>query len=362
MSRAEAARAEEGGVGEVGVGLVGYGLAGAVFHAPLVAAEPRLRLHAVATSRAEQVGRDHPGVRVVASATELLEDPAVELVVVAAPNAVHQRLAQAALEAGRHVVVDKPFTLSTADADRLIALAEANRRLLGVFHNRRWDGDFLTVRRCLEAGLLGQVSSFVSRYDRFRPVPKGSWKEQAVPGSGLLWDLGPHLIDQALVLFGRPETVWADLAVQRPGVEAVDWMHLVLGYGRLRVLLHAGVLVRDPGPRFEVHGDRGSFVKHGLDLQEKALAAGQRPGGPGWGSDPPDRHGTLTSEVGGLELAGRLATVPGAYQDFYAGVAAAVAGEGPVPVPAAEARDTIAVIEHALASAGDGRVVRLAPA
>ena len=343
----------------IGVGLAGYGLGGSVFHAPLIQAEPGLRLHAVVTSRDEQVRRELPGVGVVGSAAELLQDPAVELVVVAAPNAVHHQLAAGALRAGRHVVVDKPFALSTADADELIGLAEATDRRLSVFHNRRWDSDFLTVRRCLEAGVLGDVSTFTSRYDRFRPVPKGSWKEQDVPGSGVLWDLGPHLVDQALQLFGRPETVWADVGVQRPGVEAVDYLHLALGYGRLRVLLHAGMEVRDPGPRFEVHGDRGSFVKHGMDLQEQALRAGGRPGDPGWGSEPPDRHGTLTGEVAGLELRGRLESVPGDYGAFYAAMAAAIRGDGPVPVPAAEARDVIMVIELALASAREGRVVRV---
>jgi scyllo-inositol 2-dehydrogenase (NADP+) len=321
----------------IGVGLIGYGLGGAAFHAPLVQAEPRLRLHAVATSRAGQVRRDLPGVAVVASPAELLEDPAVGLVVVAAPNAVHFELAAAALRAGRHVVVDKPFTLSVAEADELIELAGAADRRLSVFHNRRWDSDFLTVRRCLETGLLGDVSSFVSRYDRFRPVPKGSWKEQDVPGSGLLWDLGPHLIDQALQLFGMPQTVWADVGVQRPGVEAVDYVHLALGYGRLRAVLHAGMEVRDPGPRFEVHGDRGSFVTWGLDRQEV--------------------DATLTTEVAGLELRGRLAGVPAAHQAYYAAMAAAVDGQGPVPVTPAEARDTIAVIELALASAREGRVL-----
>jgi scyllo-inositol 2-dehydrogenase (NADP+) len=324
----------------IGVGLIGYGLGGSVFHAPLIEAEPRLRLHAVVTSRAGQVERDHPGVRVVGSAAELLEDPAVELVVVAAPNAVHHELAAAALAAGRHVVVDKPFTLTTADADDLIALAERQDRLLSVFQSRRWDGDFLTVRRCLEAGLLGRVSSFESRYDRFRPAPKGGWKEEDVPGSGLLWDLGPHLIDQALQLFGLPGTVWADLQVQRPGVEAVDWVDLVLGYGRLRVLLRAAMEVRDPGPRFEVHGDRGSLLT--------------------WGLDRPEVDATLTTEVAGLELRGRLAGLPGDHGAYYAAMAAAVAGQGPVPVTAAEARDVIMVIEHALESGRQGRVVRVA--
>ena len=345
----------------IGVGLVGYGLGGSAVHAPLIRAEPRLRLHAVATSRAGQVARDLPGARVAASPEELLEDPAVELVVVAAPNAVHHRLAAAALRAGRHVVVDKPFTLSVADADELIALADAGDRRLSVFQNRRWDADFLTVRRCLENLKRGEVSSLVSRYDRFRPVPKGGWKEGSGPGSGLLWDLGPHLIDQALVLFGMPGTLWADLDVQRPGVGAVDYAQLVLGYGRLRVLLHAAMEVRDPGPRFEVHGDRGSFVKWGMDGQEEALRAGGRPGDPGWGSEPPDRHGTLTGEVAGLELRARVASVPGAYQTFYAAMAAAIAGDGPVPVEPSEARAVVSVIEHALRSAREGRVVEVAP-
>jgi scyllo-inositol 2-dehydrogenase (NADP+) len=322
-----------------GVGLIGYGLGGAAFHAPVIAAEPRLRLEAVVTSRAGQVERDHPGVRVVGSAGELLDDPAVELVVVAAPNAVHHDLAAAALRAGRHVVVDKPFALSTADADDLIALAAASERRLSVFHNRRWDGDFLTVRRCVESGVLGEIATFVSRYDRFRPAPKGGWKEEAVSGSGILWDLGPHLIDQAMVLFGPPRTVWADLGVQRPGVEAVDYVHLVLGYGRRRAVLHAGMLVRDPGPRFEVHGDRGSLVTRGLDQ--------------------PEVDATLTCEVGGLELRGRLAGATTAYGTFYAQMAAAVAGEGPVPVAPDDARATVAVIEHALASARDRRVVEV---
>ena len=325
--------------GTIGVGLIGYGLGGAAFHAPQISAEPRLRLEAVVTSRARQVERDHPGTRVVGGAGELLADPAVELVVVAAPNAVHHELAAAGLRAGRHVVVDKPFTLSAADADELIALAEATDRRLSVFHNRRWDGDFLTVRRGVEAGVLGEVAGFVSRYDRFRPVPKGSWKEEAVAGSGLLWDLGPHLIDQAMVLFGPPRTVWADLGVQRPGVEAVDYLHLVLGYGRLRAVLHAAMLVRDPGPRFEVHGDRGSLVT--------------------WGLDQPEVRATLTGEVAGLEQQGRLEGVPTDYGSFYAAMAAAVAGEGPVPVAPTDARATVAVIEHALASAREGRVVEV---
>jgi scyllo-inositol 2-dehydrogenase (NADP+) len=299
-------------------------------------------------------------VRVVATPAELLEDPAVELVVVAAPNTVHHELAGAALRAGRHVVVDKPFVNQTAEADELIALAQAEGRLLSVFQNRRWDNDYLTIERCVRADLLGRVSSYVARYDRFRPHPKGSWREQDQPGSGVLYDLGAHLIDQALHLFGLPATVMADVGAQRPGAVVDDYFHMLLGYGQLRVILHAGSLVRARVPHFEVHGDKGSFVKYGMDPQEEALRSGRRPGDPGWGTEPSDRYATITTEAPGLELTGRLASVPGAYEAFYAGMAAAILRESQVPVPPEEARNTIWMIECALRSSREGRVIQVA--
>jgi scyllo-inositol 2-dehydrogenase (NADP+) len=343
----------------IGVGLVGYGLAGSVLHAPLIQVEDRLRLQAVASRRSGRVHRDFPELPVVATPAELLQDPAVELVVVAAPNAVHYRLAGEALRAGRHVVVDKPFVPRSSEAEELIRLAERQGRLLSVFQNRRWDNDYLTVERLLRAGLLGRVSTYVARYDRFHPRPEGGWREEDQPGSGVLYDLGAHLVDQALHLFGLPATVTADVGAQRPGALVDDYFHLVLGYGQLRAILHAGSLVRAPGPRFEVHGDQGSFVKHGVDQQAVALEAGRRPGEPGWGVEPEDLHGTLTTEVGGLEVTGRVASVPGSYQAFYREMAAAILGEGPVPVPAEEARDTIRVLECALRGSREGRTVRL---
>jgi scyllo-inositol 2-dehydrogenase (NADP+) len=296
---------------------------------------------------------------VVATAAELLEDPAVELVVVAAPNALHHELAGAALRAGRHVVVDKPFVISSSEADELIGLAERQGRLLSVFQNRRWDGDYLTVGHCVRAGLLGRVSTYIARYDRFAPNPLGGWREREGPGSGVLYDLGAHLIDQALHLFGLPATVMADVGTQRLGAVADDYFHVVLGYQELRVILHAGSLVRTPGPRFEAHGDKGSFVKHGVDPQALALESGGRPGDPGWGSDSEDRYGTLTTEVGGVEVTGGLATLPGSYESFYREMAGAVLGEGRVPVPAEDARNTIWMIECALRSSHERRVVAI---
>jgi scyllo-inositol 2-dehydrogenase (NADP+) len=265
----------------IGVGLVGYGMSGSSLHAPLITAEPRLRLRAAVTSDPDRVHRDLPSLEVVPTLARLLDDAAVELVVVAAPNAAHHELVRAALEADRHVVVDKPFTLSTAEADDLIRVAKERDRQLTVFQQRRWDADFLTVRRCVDEGLVGWVTTYVAHYDRFTPQPAGRWTEQDRPGAGVLYDLGSHLIDQGLCLFGIPETVSADLQVQRPGGTAVDYAHLVLGYGALRVILHVGSLVRAQGPRFTVHGDVGSFVKSGIDGQIAALLAGGRPGDPG---------------------------------------------------------------------------------
>lgn len=343
----------------IGVGLIGYGMAGSSLHAPLIDAEGLLRLRAVVSRYPDRVHRDLPSVSVVPTPARLLDDPAVELVVVAAPNAFHHDLTRAALEAGRHVVVDKPFTVTSAEADELIELAAQQERLLSVFHQRRWDSDFLTVERCVRGGVLGRVNTYLARYDRFRPEPQVRWREQVQPGAGLLYDLGSHLIDQALHLFGPPETVLADVRAQREGGVVDDYFHLVLGHPQLRVILHAGSLVRAPGPRFEVHGDAASFVKHGIDGQVAALLAGKRPGDPGWGMEDEDWHGSLTTEAGGLPLTGRLASVPGAYESFYRQMAAAIRGGGPVPVTAEDARATIRVIECALESSTDGRTVPL---
>lgn len=333
----------------IGVGLVGYGMAGASLHAPLITAEPRLELRAVVTSK------HVPGLPVVPTVAALLDDPSVELVVVATPNAVHHDVAAAALDAGRHVVVDKPFTVTTAEADDLIARAGA--RALSAFHQRRWDTDHLTIRRVVDEGVLGRVTTYVGRFDRFKPGGPARWTDDDVPGGGVLYDLGAHLIDQALCLFGTPRTVWADLGTQHPAGRTVDYTHVVLGYGDLRAILHAGSLVRAPGPRFEVHGDRGSFVKDGMDGQIAAMLAGGRPGDPGWGEEPAERHGTLTVDVAGLAATARLASVPGDYGAFYREMAAAVRGEGPVPVPAEQAREVIQVVEKAMESSRDGRVV-----
>jgi len=337
-------------------GLIGYGVAGAFFHAPLIAAADGLRLAAIGSSREDQIAGDFPEAQAYATPEALIADPSIELVVIATPNESHAPLARAALQAGKHVVVDKPFTLDSAEADALIALAAQKGRQLSVFQNRRWDNDFLTVRRLVDDGRLGDVMHFEAHFDRFRPEIKQGWRETDSAGAGMLYDLGAHLIDQALVLFGMPQAVTADVARQREAAKADDYFHLVLDYGRRRAVLHASIFVRDPGPRYLVHGDGGSFVKYGIDGQEAALREGRRPGGGAWGEDDPASFGRFTDVDGTTTV---IDTLPGRYTAFYEGVAAAIRDGAPLPVKASEARDVIRVIEAAQASARERRTVTL---
>jgi scyllo-inositol 2-dehydrogenase (NADP+) len=279
----------------------------------------------------------------------LLAWPGVELVVVAAPTGAHHAVAAAALRAGRHVVVDKPLAATVAEAADLVSLGGDR---LAVFHQRRWDSDFLTLRAALHNGLIGAPATYLGRYDRFRPEVVDRWRERPGPGAGLLQDLGSHLVDQVLHLFGPPAAVTADVGVQRPGGTVDDYFHLVLSYGPLLAVLHAGSLVRAPGPRLELHGDAGSYVSGEPDGQIAALLAGRRPG-PGWGTD--GDPGTVTT-VDGARAADR---VPGAYPEFYRAMAAAVRGAGPVPVTGAAGLDVVRVLELAVRSSAEGRTLSL---
>jgi predicted dehydrogenase len=347
------------------VALIGYGLAGEAFHAPLIAAEPGLELATVVTSSDGRAGRArdrHPGVRVVADAERLHDgDGAHDVVVVATPNRTHVPLARSALEAGAAVVVDKPLAARAEEARELAALAADRNLLLTVFHNRRWDGDMLTVQRLIGEGELGSVLRFESRFDRWRPRIKAGWRERDDPAEagGVLFDLGSHLIDQALVLFGPPRRVYAELAVRRPDAGVVDDAFVALEHDDdVRVQLWMSQTAAQPGPRFRVLGSRAAYVKWGLDGQEAALRAGGRPDEEGWGREPRELWGRLGSE----DDAQPVETAPGDYARFYAGVAAALRDGAPPPVPVADAIAVLEVIEAAVLSAGDARVIELPPA
>jgi scyllo-inositol 2-dehydrogenase (NADP+) len=313
------------------VALIGRGLGGSVFHAPLIRALPALDLVTIAGS---------------ADAAAAAIAPGIDLVVISAPNRTHFPLAAAALEAGKHVVVDKPFTVTVAEADALIALAREKGRMLTIFHNRRWDGDFLTVKKILPR--LGEVRLFEAHWDRFRGEIRPGWKDAADGGAGTLNDLGPHLIDQALQLFGLPDALSADIRAQREGASVDDYFSLTLHYDAQPVVLGASTLVMDPRPRFALHGTGGSFVKYGLDPQEAALKAGADPRAAG--EEAAEHHGTLTTEAG----AERVPTERGRYLTFYDGVVAAIRDGAPPPVDPADAREGLRIIELARRASQEG--------
>lgn len=341
------------------VGIVGYGFATKTFHAPLVAGVPGLHLAAISSSDPAKVRADWPGVPVDPSPEALLARPEIDLVVIPTPNTTHFPLARAALAAGKHVVVDKPFTVTLAEARTLETEAQNAGRILSVFHNRRWDADFMTLRQAIERGELGRIVHFESHFDRYRPEVRARWREQSLPGSGLWYDLGAHLLDQMLQLFGRPESISLDLALQRDGAQSDDWFHAVLRYGQCRCVLHASALVPMPAPRFSVHGSLGSFIKHGLDPQEDCLKAGIRPPAPNWGADPLSAELTFWPE--GVSRTTRRDCLPGDYLAYYLGVRDAILGQGPNPVPAEDAIEVIELIELGTQSAREGRVLPVSP-
>jgi len=334
--------------GPIRVALLGYGYAARTFHAPLISAVPGLCLRLVGSSRATEVHADLPGLPVL-PLEDALRHPEVDLVVVATPNHTHAGLVRAALEAGKHVVVDKPFTVTLAEARELALLAQDCGRLLSVFHNRRWDADFLAARQLLRDGRLGEILHLESHFDRFRPQVRERWREQPGSGTGLWYDLGPHLVDQALCLFGLPQRVSAQFACQRAGASVEDWAHVLLDYGRLQVVLLASMLAAGGAPRFLMHGTRGSWTKQGLDPQEAQLLAGLRPGMVGWGVDTQaslvhDEHGKQHS----LELPA------GDQSRYYRELAEAILGRAPNPVTPAQAVSVMAVMEAARDAAISG--------
>ncbi|HEY0198546.1 MAG TPA: oxidoreductase [Rhodanobacter sp.] len=330
-------------------GLIGYGFAGKTFHAPLINSVPGLDLVAVASSDASKVHADLPDVTVINDAAELIASDAVDLVVIAAPNALHVPLAKAALLAGKHVVIDKPMALDLDEARAVIALAQAQQRLLSVFHNRRWDSDFLAVRAAIERGLIGKVAHFESHIDRYRPEVRDRWREGSGPGAGIWYDLGPHLIDQALQLFGLPDRVHAHLAIQREGGMADDWAHALLDYGTHQVILHASMLVAGATFRFVVHGDRGSLLKKRIDQQEQQLLAGVIPGSDDWGRDSDALvhiHGDGTEHP--------LPVSAGDQRRYYLGIRDALNGTASNPVPPIQALAVMAVLQAGFDASYDG--------
>jgi scyllo-inositol 2-dehydrogenase (NADP+) len=343
---------------QVGVGLIGYGMAGRTFHAPVIQSVPHLRLKKVVERHTDEARQRYPWVEVVPDAAALLQDEEIKLVVIATPNVSHFDLARQSLRADKHVVVEKPFTTTSGQAQELIELARQQNKVLSVNHNRRWDGDFQTVKKLLESRLIGRLVEYESHFNRFRNYPKpNAWREEEVAGSGILFDLGSHLIDQAQVLFDVPRMITADIRAQRDFAKTNDSFELRLHYDGLKVTLKAGMLVREQSPRFILHGTEGSFVKYGFDPQEEALKRGLIPSESNWGNEPREQWGKLITQVGGLELEGQVKTIAGCYQSFYQNIVDVMSGRAELAVKPEEARNTIRIIELAMKSSEQQRTI-----
>jgi predicted dehydrogenase len=343
---------------QISVGLIGYGMAGRTFHAPVMQSVPDLRLKKVVERHTNEARQRYPWVEVVPDVAALLQDEEITLVVIATPNISHFDLARRSLQANKHVVVEKPFTTTSGQAQELIDLARRQNKVISVNHNRRWDGDFQTVKKLLEGSLLGRLVEYESHFNRFRNYARpNAWREEEGAGSGILFDLGSHLIDQAQVLFGVPQMITADIRTQRDFAKADDNFELILHYDDLKVTLKAGMLVRERSPRFILHGTEGSFVKHGFDPQEEALKRGLTPSEPNWGNEPGEQWGTLITQVGGLELEGQVKTMAGCYQAFYQNIVDVISGGAELAVKPEEAWRTIRIIESAIESNEQKRTI-----
>ncbi|RZU39658.1 Gfo/Idh/MocA family oxidoreductase [Edaphobacter modestus] len=351
---------------EVGVAVIGFGLAGRVFHGPFVNAVPGLKLEAIVQRRGDEASKAYPKARILRSVDEALSDPAVSLIVVGTPNETHYDLAKQALLAGKHVVIDKPFAATSAQAKELVDLARSKKLVLAPFHNRRWDGDFLTVRKVLESGGLGRVVTFESHFDRFRPLPReATWKESANDANGMLFDLGPHLVDQALALFGIPKAITASVRRDRDTTAIEDAFDITLHYPKLQAICRATMLAAEPAPRFLIHGTRGSFRKYGLDPQEPALVGGATvpPVGDAreWLGEPEAAWGTLVVAPDpaqpGQVTRTTVKTELGDYRGYYANVRDAILGTSPLKVSAEDGYRVVRLLELARQSSAEGRTI-----
>lgn len=342
-------------------GIAGYGLGARVFHAPFLASLPDFEITHFVQRSSTSAAAAYPGVQIVSSVEELVARPDIDLVVITTPNPTHFPLAKLAIEAGKHVVVDKPMCETAAQAEELLKASRVSGKVFSVFHNRRWDGDYRTVCEIVRQGLLGNLHEFESHFDRYKlQLKEGSWKEEPGPGTGMLFDLGSHLIDQAISLFGLPQRLFADLRSQRLGSRIDDHFEVILDYGAMKATLKCGTLIREKPPRFQVFGDLGAFVKYGMDPQEARLLALDPPRwNPALGVDPEEHWGLLHANVNSLVFKGKVETLPGDYAGYYRNIAAAIRGEEALAVRPEEIVTLMKVLELARQSDREGRWITL---
>lgn len=343
-------------------GIIGYGLSGRVFHAPFVDVVDGYELIKISTGKPENIkiiNERYPSTVVVSGGQEIINDPDIDLVIVTSPNTDHFRWAKEALLAGKHTMVEKPFTVTVAEADELIALSKKQGKILTVYHNRRFTSDTKTVKKLLDSGLLGDVRDYETHFDRYRPEPRpnGAWRERPLPGSGIFYDLGSHLIDQTLWFFGMPEAVTAEIGSQRPWAKADDRFDVRLHYPAFTATVKAGMLCKIPGPTYLIHGTNGSFVKYGLDVQEATLDTGAIPEGKNWGREPEEIWGTINTEYKGVKIQGKLESEHGDYREYFENLRDAIWGKVEIAVKPEEARDVMKIIELAFQSSEEKRTV-----
>ena len=333
------------------VGLVGFGISAKVFHAPFITSLPEYELISVVERTKNDSQQLYPTVKVVRTIDELLADSSIDLVVITTPNETHLPYTLRTLQAHKHVVLEKPFANSSDEALQLVEAARKGDKILSVYQNRRYVSDFLTIREILEKKLLGEIHQFISHYDRYRAEARpNAWREEAKPGSGVLYDLGPHLIDQALYFFGLPQTIFADIRRQRPHAKVDDYFDIQLNFGFAKVMLHAGMLVREPGPRYMIHGTKGSFIKYGEDPQEAALRAGRLPMGETWGEEPDHFHGLLHTDVDGTIINKIYPSKKGNFGNYYASLYKSLVNGKPVSEKPEHGYNTVRLIELAFES------------
>jgi len=341
------------------VGLVGFGLAGRAFHAPVIRAVPGLHLAAIVQRSGTEAAEKYPDVRIVRDLDDLLSIAAIRLVVIATPNDTHFAIARQCLAAGRDVVVDKPFTTTLKEAVSLVQFAKDANRLLTVYQNRRYDGDFQAIRRLVANGTLGRIVRFETSYDRFRPqLKKGAWREASRPGSGILFDIAPHLIDHALLLFGLPEAVTADVRMERENAAADDAFDITLHYSNgMRAVLRSSILAAAPRPRFVLFGTQASFVKQAFDPQEANLRRGYIPADTAWGAEPEENWGVLTVSSGDSFEQRRVPSAACDYRDYYSNVRDAILGRAALAVTPECALDVMRMLELARESSQKRRTI-----
>lgn len=345
---------------KITVGIASFGMSGKIFHAPLLSNHSGFNLKTIVERTRREVNSIYPNIQVTNSIEDLLNDKEIELVIINTPDHTHAEFAHKALMTGKSVIVEKPFTLQASEGEDLLNLAIRKNKMLTVFQNRRWDGDFLTVQKIIKNELLGRLVEYEAHFNRFRNyIQPNTWKEDATTGTGTLYNLGSHLIDQALVLFGTPETVFADIRTLRTDGEVDDFFDVHLDYRNLRVALKASYLVREPGPRFNLHGTNGSFLKYGLDPQEDLLKQGHLPTEPNWGAEPESNWGILNTDKRGLHYKGKIETIPGNYMAFYDNIYEVLANGAELAVKPEEAINVIKIIEAAVKSSETGKMIKL---